>query len=82
MKSKNETNPLCQTISVVMSPNGENAPPAFADTTILINPGTINPLLPCPATITTVPRISAVVKLSAIGDKKNAIIPVITKIFL
>ena len=34
------------------------------------------------AAVTTVPKISAVVKLSAIGDKKNAITPVITKIFL
>ena len=66
----------------MISPNGENAPPAFADTTIFINPGTMNALLPRPATVTTVPKISAVVKLSAIGDKKNAITPVMTKIFL
>ena len=63
-----------------MSPNGENAPPAFADTTIFIKPGTMNALLPRPATVTTVPKIGTVVKLSAIGTK-NAIIPVITKIF-
>ena len=30
------TSPRCQTINVVMSPNGLNAPPAFAATTILI----------------------------------------------
>ena len=44
-----------------------------AATTILIRPGTIKALLPRPATITTVPRIKAVVKLSAIGERKKAI---------
>ena len=81
-KSKKETKPLCQTIKVVISPKGENAPPALAATTIFIRPGTIKALLPLPATITTVPRISAVVKLSAIGERKKAIIPEITNIFL
>ena len=81
-KSKNETNPRCHTIKVVISPKGENAPPAFAATTMFISPGTIKALLPLPATITTVPRISAVVKLSAIGDRKKAITPEIKKIFL
>ena len=49
---------------------------------MFISPGTIKALLPLPATITTVPRISAVVKLSAIGDRKKAITPEIKKIFL
>ena len=35
-KPKKPTLPDCQTISVVMSPNGLNAPPALAATTILI----------------------------------------------
>ena len=70
-KSKNETNPRCHTIKVVISPKGENAPPAFA-ATMFISPGTIKALLPLPATITTVPRIRAVVKLSAIGDRKKS----------
>ena len=81
-KSKNETNPRCQTISVVISPNGEKAPPALAATTMLIRPGTTKALLPRPATITTVPSIRAVVKLSAIGERKKAIIPEIINIFL
>ena len=81
-KSKKETKPLCQTIKVVMSPNGENAPPAFAETTILIIPIVIKFLLPLPTTNTTVPRIKAVVRLSAIGDRKKAITPVIQNIFL
>ena len=67
---------------MVISPKGEKAPPALAATTILIRPGTIKALLPRPATITTVPRIKAVVKLSAIGERKKAITPEIKNIFL
>ena len=81
-KSKNDTKPLCQIISVVISPNGENAPPALAETTILIIPIVMKFLLPLPTTSTTVPRIKAVVRLSAIGERKKAITPVIQKIFL
>ena len=33
---KNGITPFCQTIRVVISPNGENAPPALAATTIFI----------------------------------------------
>ena len=37
-KVKKSTIPACQTIKVVMSPNGLKAPPAFAATTMLIHP--------------------------------------------
>ena len=48
---------------------------------MFISPGTTKALLPLPATITTVPSISAVVKLSAIGERKKAITPEIKKFF-
>ena len=35
-KSAKPTSPFCHTIKVVMSPNGLNAPPAFAATTMLM----------------------------------------------
>ena len=53
-----------------------NAPPAFAATTILTKAIEIKRTLPLPTAITTAPIMSAVVKLSAIGDIKNAIKPV------
>lgn len=81
--AKNSVNlitPVCQTISVVISPNGEKAPPAFAATTILTQAIVINFLLSLPIDITTVLITRAVVKLSATADRKNAIIPVSQKV--
>ena len=71
--------PFCHTIRVVISPNGENAPPALAATTMLIQPIDINLLLSLPTARRTAHKTNAVVRLSAIGDKKNAITPVMTK---
>ena len=68
--------PACQTINVVMSPKGLKAPPAFAAITIFIHPIEINFVLPFPQAITTEHITSAVVKLSAIGERKKVIIPV------
>ena len=62
-----------------MSPNGLNAPPAFAATTMFTKPIEINRALPAPTARTTAPITRAVVKLSAIGDIKNAITPVSQK---
>ena len=79
-KNKKSTNvpfPAVQAIRVVISPNGDQAPPAFAATTILIAPGTKKAFFFCSIVINTVDKISAVVKLSAIGDIKNAKNPVI-----
>ena len=59
-----------------MSPNGLKAPQALAATTIFIHPIDKNLLFPFPHAIKTEHITSAVVKLSAIGDKKNVIIAV------
>ena len=75
-KVKNSTIPACQTINVVMSPNGLKAPPALAATTIFIQPIEINLEFPFPQAITTEHITRAVVKLSAIGERKKVIIPV------
>ena len=72
--------PFCQTINVVMSPNGENAPPALAATTILIHATATNLVLSPPTAMATVAISNAVVRLSAIGDIKNAKTPVSQKI--
>ena len=72
--------PFCQTIKVVISPNGLNAPPAFAATTILIQAIAINLIFVPPTAIATVDINNAVVKLSAIGDNKNDNTPVIQNI--
>ena len=69
--------PFCHTISVVMSPKGENAPPALAATTMLISDTSTKRGLPTPTLSTTVPISSAVVRLSAIGEMQNANAPVI-----
>ena len=45
--------PACHTIKVVISPNGLKAPPAFAATTIFIQPIEMNLALPFPHAITT-----------------------------
>jgi len=74
--------PSTHTIKVVISPNGDHAPPAFAATTMLTAAGTTNALFSLSIVINTVERISAVVKLSAIGEIKNAKTPVIQKSFL
>ena len=68
--------PFCHTIRVVISPNGLKAPPAFAATTMLIQAIPIKAGLSAPTAITTAHIISAVVKLSATGEIKNARIPV------
>ena len=79
--SKNVAWPLCQTIRVVMSPNGLKAPPALAATTILMQPRATNFGLSEPTANTTAPINSAVVKLSAIGERKKANTPVIQNSF-
>ena len=40
--SRNCSLPFCQTISEVMSPNGEMTPPALAATTMMMHPITMN----------------------------------------
>ena len=85
IKAKNVakgTTPFCQTIKVVISPNGLNAPPALAATTILIQASAINLVFVPPTAIATVDINNAVVRLSAIGDKRKEITPVIQKIVL
>ena len=74
--STNSTFPSCQTIKVVISPNGENAPPAFATTTTLIQATITNFLFLPPTAITTAPIKRAVVKLSAKGEITKANTPV------
>ena len=73
------TLPSCHTISVVMSPNGENAPPALAATTMLVHAAPMNSGLPRPTATTTAPISNAVVRLSAIGEMQNARPPVAQK---
>ena len=67
---------FCHTISVVISPNGLNAPPALAATTILMQESMTNFLLPPPTAMTTAAISNAVVRLSAIGEIKKASRPV------
>ena len=81
-KSKNGDLPAAQTISVVISPNGLHAPPAFAATTMFIAPATRKFVLFLSIVKRTVDRISAVVRLSATGLIKNAKIPVSQNSFL
>src|SRR4051812_10492247 len=59
------TNPFCQIISVVMSPKGENAPPALAATTMLTHAPAVDFLSWPRAEMATAPMTSAVVRLSA-----------------
>ena len=73
------TFPAVQTISVVISPKGLQAPPALAATTILTKAGTMNFLLPSLTANATVDMSRALVKLSASGDSKNVKIPVAQK---
>src|SRR5215467_10393640 len=70
-KSANSTMPYCQTIRVVMSPKGLNAPPALAAITTLIQAAAMNRPLPVPIAMTTAPITSAVVKLSDRGDEER-----------
>ncbi len=70
------TIPFCQTINVVISPNGLNAPPALAATTILIQAIETKRVLVPPTASTTAHINNAVVKLSATGEIKKARIPV------
>ena len=79
---KNSTLPFCQTISVVISPKGEKAPPALAAITTLIHAIEINLTSLPPTAITTAPINRAVVKLSAIGEIRNAKTPVTQNTFL
>ena len=60
-----------------MSPKGLKAPPAFAATTMFMHAIEMNFGLADPTAITTAHNTSAVVKLSARGDIKNARTPVI-----
>jgi hypothetical protein len=80
-KSLKATNPFCHTISVVMSPKGENAPPALAATTILMHPVPMNFLFSLPTASSTAHRTSAVVRLSRTGDNTKASPPVNQKSF-
>ena len=59
-----------------MSPKGLKAPPAFAATTILIQPSDKNLPFPLPQASRIEHITKAAVKLSAIGDKKKVIMPV------
>ena len=70
------TMPFCHTIRVVISPNGLNAPPAFAPTTMLIQARLTKRVLSPPTESTTAHISSAVVRLSAMGEMKNARKPV------
>ena len=74
--SLNSRMPFCHTINVVISPKGLNAPPAFAPTTMLTQAIAIKSGRPCPTAIITAHITNAVVRLSAIGEMKNAKIPV------
>jgi hypothetical protein len=65
-----------------MSPNGLNAPPALAATTIFTQLILVKFLLPFPTAKTTAHIVRAVVRLSAMGDKKKDIKPVIQNNFL
>ena len=73
---KNVSLSFCQTIRVVMSPKGENAPPAFAATTMLMKPMATNFGESLPIARTTAPMTKAVVRLSRTPDRKNANVPV------
>ena len=64
-----------------MSPNGLNAPPALAATTMFAAAMATNRGCPLPTAITTAHITSAVVRLSAIGDRKKAMMPVIQNTF-
>ena len=60
--------PFCHTIKVVMSPNGLNAPPAFAATTMLMQESATKRGASRPSAIATAHMTSAVVRLSATGE--------------
>ena len=75
--SKKVSLPFCQTISVVMSPNGENAPPALAATTIETQPKATKRGDWEPTAMTTAPMMSAVVRLSRTAESGKAMAPVI-----
>ncbi len=66
----------------MISPKGLKAPPALAATTILTQLILVKFLLPLPTANTTAHIVRAVVKLSAIGDRKNEMNPVIQNNFL
>ena len=70
-KAWNGTTPFCQTIRVVMSPNGLKAPPALAATTILMQDNATNLGAAVPAAMDTADITSAVVRLSANGEITN-----------
>ena len=76
-KVQKSTTPFCQTIRVVISPKGENAPPALAATTMLIQARVTKRLLSPPTDSTTAHMSSAVVRLSSTAERKNATTPVI-----
>jgi hypothetical protein len=75
-KSANATSPFCHTIRVVMSPNGLNAPPALAATTMLTQDSATKPGISRPSAMTTAHITSAVVRLSAKGEITKASPPV------
>ena len=74
--SKNSTLRACQTISVVMSPNALQAPPAFAATTRLMKASVTKRTLSRPTARITPDMISEVVRLSSTADMKKEITPV------
>jgi len=69
------TFPAVQTIRVVMSPKGLQAPPALAATTMLVKERTMNRELPPLTARATVDISRALVRLSASGERKKVIIP-------
>jgi hypothetical protein len=60
-----------------MSPNGLNAPPALAATTIFMQDSATKRGAPAPTAMTTAHMTRLVVRLSATGEMKNASAPVI-----
>jgi hypothetical protein len=80
-KSINVAFQAVHAIRVVISQNGDQAHPALAATTILIADGTKN-FGSLHNEIITVDKIKAVVRLSAIGDRKKAINQIIQNNFL
>ena len=59
-----------------MSPNGLQAPPALAATTMLMQATATKPGYPRPTAMATEAMTRAVVMLSATGEMKNARMPV------
>lgn len=70
-KSRMPNFPFCQIIRVVMSPKGEKAPPAFDATTMLTRLSVMKSSWEDPTDRMTAPMRSAVVRLSARGERRK-----------